>query len=226
MANARLGLVAGCVLALAGAVEAAACSNADSAGNAATSGGAGRGGVGRAAGATSLVTGAGQAGVLPRGGGAGDGDRGASGSSGAGGEGCEIPLAAFVDNGYRTCPPSDAAAVAGECWPQVRYEYGAREVCGNYRIYAFGHDGRIGCAYASTTGDLVGGFLDGIPSSAPHACPIVLAGPPDLAACPVPTTPWCSDGGAGGATDGGSGAGSESGGAGGVSAQGGAAGQP
>ena len=218
MVSSRFGFAAGCALALVGAVEVAACSNDDSGTNAATGGEDGRG---DAAGTPSLVSGAGQTGVLPQGGGrdtnagstAGAGSGGA-GEGGAGPNPCQIDLAAFEDNGYRTCPPNDNAAVAGECWPQAQYEYGTREVCGNYRLWAFGHDGRIGCAYEATSGELVGGFLYGLPSSVPVSCVAAFAGPQALASCPAPTTLWCRD------------QPSETGGAGGAAAQAGAAGQP
>jgi len=227
--------MAGCALALVGAIEVAACGDDDSGDDAATGGEDGRG---EAAGESSIMSGAGQTGALPQGGtrstNAGAGGRGGAGNGGgAGPNPCEIDLAAFVHNGYRTCPPNDSAAVAGECWPQTREDDGRQAVCGSYRLWAFGHDGAIGCAYDATSGELVGGFLYGLPSSAPNSCVVAFAGPPALAHCPAPTTAWCRDqpsatgetGAAGGGAGGEAGASWLQGGAGGVATQGGTAGQ-
>ena len=138
------------------------------------------------------------------------GSQGGAGMSSAGAAGrpdaCRIDLTTFENNGYRECPLTDGAALAGMCHPDVKGEYGTRETCGDYRIYAWGHDGRIGCAYAATSGELVGGFLWGLPVEGRDDCDATfVAGPPALANCPEPLTPWCrendgqSSGGAAGA---------------------------
>jgi hypothetical protein len=143
------------------------------------------------------------------------GDGAATHEGAAGSEGlplCKIELQTFEDNGYRSCAANDSAEVAGDCGPEFDNEYGATEVCGSFRIHAYGHAGRIGCAYDSATGDLVGGFLYGIPVPG-MSCRSYFAGPADLAACPVPTAPFCgpvldggsAEGGAGGASEGGAG---------------------
>jgi hypothetical protein len=149
-------------------------------------------------------------------GGASSGANGGStnaGGAGAGGgmnvesNSCEIDLQTFEQNGYRTCEPNDSAAVAGICGPEFAFEHGRTEVCGNFRLYAYGHDGRITCAYDSSTGTLVGGLLQGLPvqdTSCSSAAHLYFAGPAELASCPVPTIPYCdnTDSGTGGGAGG------------------------
>ncbi len=118
-----------------------------------------------------------------------------TGSAGAtGGELCEIALPTFVNNGYRVCAPNDTNAVAGLCGPEFGGELGNAEVCGAFRLYAYGHDGRIGCAYDVATGELVGGFLWGLPVAG-MTCGSYFAGPAAVSSCPVPTTPYCRSAG-------------------------------
>ncbi|HWZ90104.1 MAG TPA: hypothetical protein VNW92_14675 [Polyangiaceae bacterium] len=140
-----------------------------------------------------------------------------SSCSSVSGDLCKIDLQTFENNGFRSCGPNDNAEVAGDC--SARYgDYGTSEVCGNFRLYADGHDGRIGCAYDSTTGDLVGGFLWGIPVGG-LSCVTYFAGPAELASCAVPSTPFCRQGaggaqgvaGEGGAGEGGAGEGGAAG---------------
>jgi hypothetical protein len=127
-------------------------------------------------------------------GGSGSGGSGVANAGSAGSlDGCRIDLSTFENNGYRHCPHTDTAALAGMCAPDVKGEFGARESCGDFRIYAWGHDGRIGCAYAAASGELVGGFLWGLPVEGHDVCAEFVAGPRALAACPEPSAAWCSD---------------------------------
>jgi len=177
-----------------------ACGSSGSPGDA--TGGTNSGAMG---GTINGITNGGTVGGITEGGSNGNA-RGGTNSGGSGGTtptSCEIDLHTFENNGYYTCVPNDAALVAGVCDPDF-YELGTREVCGNFRLYAYGHDGRIACAYDGTTGNLVGGFLYGIPIGPSH-CSTIFAGPPALAGCPEPTTFWCrvaEGGGEGGAAGG------------------------
>jgi hypothetical protein len=132
-------------------------------------------------------------------GGTNAGGAGASGSMNVARSSCELDLPTFEQNGYRTCEPNDSPARSGVCGPEFAFENGRTEVCGNFRLYAYGHDGRITCAYDSSTGNLVGGFLSGIPVqgkfclSDTYGSSTYFAGPGELASCPAPTIPYCDN---------------------------------
>jgi len=107
---------------------------------------------------------------------------------------CELDLQEFENNGLLTCDPNDDAEVAGVCGARYQFDFGTRGLCGGFRVYGSGHDGRIDCAYDPSTGQLVGGYLSGVPVSA-LGCVQYFAGPAVLASCAPPITPFCRDGG-------------------------------